>query len=71
VNDPVDDTAIINPWFAACVVRKMRLQPCKLLVAKPERVSIESRRALIREISLCEMYLCLARTKEALVEHAL
>lgn len=25
MNDPADDTAIINPWFAACVARKMRL----------------------------------------------
>ena len=40
MNDPADDTAIINPWFAACVAWKMRLKPCKLPVAKPERVSI-------------------------------
>src|SRR6516164_2425785 len=40
MNDPADDTAIINPRFAACVARKMRLKPCKLLVAKPERISI-------------------------------
>jgi hypothetical protein len=40
MNDPADDTAIINPWFATCVARKMRLKPCKLLVAKPESVSI-------------------------------
>jgi hypothetical protein len=25
MNDPANDTAIINPWFAACVARKMRL----------------------------------------------
>ena len=58
MNDPADDTAIINPWFATCVARKMRLKPCKLRVAKPERISIhqwspfgdlESRRVPIRE----------------------
>ena len=38
MNDPADDTAIINPWFAACVARKMRLKPCKLLLTKPERI---------------------------------
>jgi hypothetical protein len=25
MNDPADDSAIINPWFAACVAWKMRL----------------------------------------------
>ena len=34
MNDPADDTAIINPWFATCVARKMRVKPCKLLLTK-------------------------------------
>jgi len=41
MNDPADDTAIINPWFATCVARKMRLKPCKLLLTKPDRISIQ------------------------------
>ena len=40
MNDPAGDTAIISPWFPACVAPKMWPQPCELLVAKPESRSI-------------------------------
>ena len=37
--DAADDTAIIDPWFAACIRRKMRLKPRKLCGVQPEIIS--------------------------------
>jgi len=40
MNDPADDTAIIGPWFATRIARKIRLKPRKLIIVQPEAVAI-------------------------------
>jgi hypothetical protein len=40
MNDPTDDAAIIDPWFAARVSRKMRREPSELIHDQPEIISI-------------------------------
>src|SRR5512135_502951 len=58
MDNPADNTAIINPRLTARVARKMRHKPSKLILAQPEAVSIhpwspfedlESQHAPIRE----------------------
>jgi hypothetical protein len=40
MNDPSDNAAIIDPWLAAPIARKMRLMPRELFLAQPEIISI-------------------------------
>ncbi len=40
MDDPADDVAIIDPWFAARIARKMRFKACELFPAQPEIIPI-------------------------------
>lgn len=43
MNDTADDAAIIDPRFATCVGRKMRLKPHELSLVQPEIALIHQR----------------------------
>ena len=43
MDDPADDAAVIDPWLAARVGRKMRLKSCKLSRTQPEIGPIHQR----------------------------
>ncbi len=43
MNDPADDTAVVDPRFAARIAGEMRLKPRELSLVQPKTISIHER----------------------------
>jgi len=43
MDDPADDAAIVDPWLASRIGRKMRLKPRELPLVQPKIISIHQR----------------------------